>query len=100
MCLCVNEQWGILRGLHGEGEEDGKKFRHEVCEKETEEGSESGEWDRCAAKVIHMWIFMSLQLSSLRREHRRRIAIDVGGFLDVVWVESMWNFVIGIKAMS
>lgn len=43
MCLCVNEQWGILRGLHGEGEEDGKNICHEVCEKETEEGSESGE---------------------------------------------------------
>lgn len=43
MCLCVNEQGGILRGVHGEREEDGKVVRHEVCEEETEKRPQSGE---------------------------------------------------------
>lgn len=62
ICLCVHEQGGVLRGVHGEGEEDGQNVCHEVCEEETEERPQSGERDRCAEKVINMWIFMSLQL--------------------------------------
>lgn len=45
-------QRGILRGLHGEREEDWKDVCHEVCQKEAEEGPEPGERDRCVEKVI------------------------------------------------
>lgn len=49
--LCVVKQGRLLRGLHGEGEEDGKDVRHEVCEEETEEGPQSGERDQRVEKV-------------------------------------------------
>lgn len=49
---CFASQRGVFRGLHGEGEEDGEDVRHEVCEEETEDGSEPGEWDRCVEEVI------------------------------------------------
>lgn len=47
-------QGRVLRGVHGEGEEDGKDVCHEVCEEETEERSQPGERDRRAEKV---WFF-------------------------------------------
>lgn len=45
------EQGCVLRGVHGEGEEDGEDVCHEVCEEETEERSQPGERDRRAEKV-------------------------------------------------
>lgn len=50
-CLCVNQQGGLLRGVHGEGEEDGKVVRHKVREEETEERPQSGERDRRVEEV-------------------------------------------------
>lgn len=58
--MCVNEQGGVLGGVHGEGEEDGEVECHEVREEETENRPQSGEWDRRVEKVIN--IFISPQL--------------------------------------
>ena len=49
--LFVDKQGRLLRGLHGEGEEDGKDVRHEVCEEEAEKRPEPGERDLCPEKV-------------------------------------------------
>lgn len=43
LCVCVFIQGGVLRGVHGEGEEDRQAVCHEVCEEEAEKYSESGE---------------------------------------------------------
>ena len=66
--VCVNQQGGVLRGVHGEGEEDGKAVRHEVREEETEERPQSGERDRRVEEVksswavsFHFWCLLSSQ---------------------------------------
>lgn len=53
LCLCVGVliQGRVLRGVHGEGEEDRQAVCHEVCEEEAEEYSESGERDCRVEKV-------------------------------------------------
>lgn len=49
--MCAIPQRGLLRGVHGEGEEDWEDVRHEVCEEETESRPQSGKRDQCVKKV-------------------------------------------------
>lgn len=39
---CFREQRGVLRGLHGQREEDRKEVRYEVHQEEKEEGHQPG----------------------------------------------------------
>lgn len=49
--LCAVRQRGLLRGLHGQGEEDWQDVRHEVCEEETENRPQPGKRDQRVTKV-------------------------------------------------
>lgn len=58
----VVQQRCLLRGVHGEGEEDGKDVCHEVREEETEERSQPGERDHCAEKVCFFSVLRDMFL--------------------------------------
>lgn len=74
------KQGGVLRGVHGEGEEDGKDVCHEVCEEETENRPQSGERDHCDEKVNFF-----LSVFSVGQNHNEQLFVfpAVGNMLEI-----------------
>lgn len=92
--LCLNPQRGLLRGLHGEGEEDWEDVCNEVCEEETEDRPQSGKRDQCVKEVS-----ASVTMMSTRVAHSSEILIqNLSSFSPESNTTTLWGWRISTRA--